>query len=116
MGIDNIFNNVKKMVSIYQLLEEQKAINRKAGQAKCKLRKSERMKEFWKKKKEEQRKIKEDTEYYESLPKAEKYRSCTCWQGNAPCSYCTDRNYCEKCDIATWDEICPTCGQEIWKE
>jgi len=30
-----------------------------------------------------------------------------------PCSFCTDRNYCEECDEGTWDGECPNCGKVL---
>ena len=56
---------------------------------------------------------KEHREYLSSMFMEERYPSCTCHLGNPPCSYCTDRNYCEYCDESTWDDECPKCGKNI---
>ena len=41
--------------------------------------------------------------------------SCYCHAGNAPCSWCTGGEYCEKHDCRTDDERC-TCDEEPGEE
>lgn len=47
---------------------------------------------------------------YEERSKPE---SCYCHTTNPPCSFCVDRNYCENCDVSTWDDECPECDQSL---
>ena len=69
--------------------------------------KSDSMKKFYEKKREEEAEQEAIDEYY-CQP-----TSCYCHLGNPPCSYCTDTNYCEECDEKTWDDECPKCGKYI---
>jgi HSP90 family molecular chaperone len=109
----NIDEIIKGCSSIIEAINKIKHYNRSKGQEKCKYIKSIKMKKYWKEKKKKELQKKQDEEYYNSLLPSEKYTSCTCWLGNPPCQYCTDTNYCEDCDIKTWDNICPKCGKEI---
>lgn len=45
-------------------------------------------------------------------PDYDKPDSCSC-HISAPCSYCTDTNYCEDCDTVTWEDECPDCGKDL---
>ena len=57
-----------------------------------------------------QQKIKDDEEGWRL---AQEYvrEHCTCHLGNPPCSFCTNSNYCEDCDLQTMDDECPKCGK-----
>jgi uncharacterized protein YfaS (alpha-2-macroglobulin family) len=116
MDIDKVFESMKQHTSMFALAEAIKRQNRIKGQEKAKARKSYKMKLYWQNKKQKEREKQEDEDYFNSLPKEEKYRSCTCWQGNPPCTYCTDTNYCEDCDIKTWEDECPNCGKLLTEE
>jgi len=106
---DKALTFAKAMNELY--IRKEQAIHKKRVAAQnnplTKARKSRAMKKWWAKKKaqeiEEREKEKRQAEYI--------HESCYCHTGNPPCSYCTDTNYCEKCDANTWDDECPKCGK-----
>jgi uncharacterized protein YfkK (UPF0435 family) len=115
-NLDQLLTNIKTKLKFISLKEIIKKYNRQKGQENCKIKKSFAMKEYWKlKKKKEEEKI-NDLKYINGLIKSERYTSCTCFLGNPPCTFCTDSNYCGQCNIQTWDEECPKCGQNISKD
>jgi hypothetical protein len=72
-------------------------------------RKSRAMKKHWEEKKKAEEQEKQEEKWREEyVPE-----SCYCHMGNPPCSFCTDSNYCEKCDKNSRDEECPKCGENI---
>jgi len=76
-----------------------------------KARKSAAMKKFYADKKEREKREEEEAEFIRDY----RHESCYCHMGNAPCGFCTDTNYCETCDVQTWDDDCPKCGKDITK-
>lgn len=42
-----------------------------------------------------------------------RHGSCYCHRGCVPCSFCTGANYCEYCDIITWQDECPDCERGL---
>lgn len=74
-----------------------------------KIRKSESMKLYWKKKKQNDIDMKEAYELEMEYGR----EHCTCHLGNPPCSFCTDSNYCEDCDIVTTNDDCPNCLKDL---
>jgi hypothetical protein len=115
---DKIISSLESISQIfskmYELRQEQITKRRKEAQNNpiTKRRKSEAMKAWHAKKKEEAIQKKKDEEYQIANP----YEGCTCFLGNPPCSFCTDSNYCEECDIKTWDSECPKCNKNIERE
>jgi len=103
----------EKLDVLHCLKTEVAHLNRSHGQFLARHRKSSAMKDYWAKKKAVEAAKRKDEEYVASLSKKEYHRSCTCHLGNPPCTFCTDSNYCESCDINTWDEYCPKCGALI---
>lgn len=120
--VDDIFKKVenfsKAMCELYKIKAEKIHQRRIKAQNNplVKQRKSRAMKEYWAKKKEEEQKEREERDYINSLSKEELHPSCTCFLGNPPCAFCTDSNYCEECNIQTWDNYCPECGKLIGEE
>lgn len=116
--IDNIFIQAKNFSNKLNglIILKQKIITERRKKAQnnffTKRRKSEAMKKYWKTKKKKEKQEKEN----EKLQYEYMHESCYCHLGNPPCSFCTDSNYCEDCDIKTLESECPKCGKNIEKE
>lgn len=110
--MDSVIKIGEEFSILAKLRAEVIAARRKKAQNNpvTKARKSRAMKQYWAEKKKAEKEQADEENYIRSLTKEERYPSCTCFLGNPPCTFCTDSNYCEACDISTWDEQCPKCG------
>jgi len=114
--VDQIFDFAvglsKAMNKLYKRKAEIIHGNRVRGQNNpyTKRRKSESMKKYWREKREREQQEREDQKARDEYV----HESCYCMNTPMPpCSFCTDSNYCEACNILTMDEECPECGKLI---
>ena len=113
--VDKIFDRAMEVSQIMNDLYEKKAEAIRQRRLKAqnnpstKRRKSESMKRYWKARQDKEAEEREEQKARDSyVPE-----SCYCHIGNPPCSWCTDTNYCEICDINTWNDECPKCGYKL---
>lgn len=114
--VDEIFDFATNLSSAMNKLYERKAeiihANRVRGQNNpyTKRRKSESMKRYWKERREREKQEREDQKARDEYV----HESCYCANTSMPpCSFCTNSNYCDECDIATMSEECPRCDKLI---
>ena len=113
--MNDIFDRVGEVSQVMNNLYKKKAEAIRQRRIKAqnnpftKRRKSKSMKKYWKERRNkevEEREVQKARDAY--IPE-----SCYCHLGNPPCSWCTDTNYCELCDINTWGDECPNCGLNL---
>jgi hypothetical protein len=109
-NIFNMFDTIsRKMHDLGEIRAKKIQERRKEAQNNpfTRKRKSEAMKKYWADKKQKEIDDKEGRKLTYEYNRSH----CTCHLGNPPCSFCTDSNYCENCDINTIEEECPNCGK-----